>query len=160
MLAIAALGWTALRYRAATPGRGQSVVAPVPGAVAADSTTARASGRATAAPIAPVAGTADAGALRIPAEAASRRADAESPAAPPAASGLLRARAYPVDADIAVDGLSLGRGVVLDAAIRAGRRRVRVRAPGYADFDTTILVLAGETTQLPRVTLRARESAP
>lgn len=77
-----------------------------------------------------------------------------------AATGLLRARAYPVDADIAVDGLSLGSGVVLDAAIRAGRRRVRVRAPGYADFDTTIVVIAGETTQLPRITLRARESAP
>jgi hypothetical protein len=73
---------------------------------------------------------------------------------------MIRARAYPVDAEITVDGQSLGRGVVLDSPIPAGRRRVRVRAPGYADFDTTIVIVAGQTTQLPRVTLQPTEALP
>ena len=157
VVAIAALGWTGLRYRAAEPGRGQSVVAPLPAARPTDS----ALGATTTLRIPPAAGTGDAGVSPVPPEATARRADAGSPAAPAAAAtGLLRARAYPVDADIEVDGLSLGRGVVLDAVIRTGRRRVRVRAPGYAAFDTTILVTAGETTQLRRITLRGRESTP
>ncbi len=163
LLAVVALGWTGLRYRAAS-ARGGVTGAPPPAAVVADSATARASGsapamRSASTPVVAPTGESDAAAVH-PA-AASRRADAELPAAPTVAvSGLLRARAYPVDADIAVDGLSLGRGIVLDAAIRAGRRRLRVRAPGYADFDTTIVIVAGETTQLRRITLRARETAP
>ncbi len=164
VLAVVALGWTGLRYRAAASGRGRVTGRPVPAAVVPDSATARAFGSArktASGSIAKAAATGESDAAAVPPAATSRRADAASPAAPTAAaSGLLRARAYPVDADIAVDGLSLGTGVVLDAAIRAGRRRVRVRAPGYADFDTTIVVIAGETTQLPRITLRARESAP
>jgi hypothetical protein len=78
----------------------------------------------------------------------------------PPAPGLIRARAYPVDAEIFVDGESLGRGVVLDARVPSGRRRLRVRAPGYTDFDSTIVVVAGETTQIPRITLRPTEVAP
>jgi tRNA A-37 threonylcarbamoyl transferase component Bud32 len=77
-----------------------------------------------------------------------------------AAPGLLRARAYPVDAELFVDGQSLGRGVVLDAAVPGGRRRLRVSAPGYSDFDTTITVASGRTTQLPKITLRPTESTP
>jgi predicted Ser/Thr protein kinase len=81
-------------------------------------------------------------------------------AAAPPAPGMIRARAYPVDAEIFVDGQSLGKGVVLDARVPSGRRRLRVRAPGYADFDSTIVVVAGETTQIPRITLRPTEVAP
>ena len=77
--------------------------------------------------------------------------------APP---GLLRVRAYPVDAELFVDGQSLGRGVVLDAPVPGGRRKLRVSAPGYSDFDTTITVASGRTTQLPKITLRPTESAP
>jgi len=78
----------------------------------------------------------------------------------PPAPGMIRARAYPVDAEIFVDGEPLGRGVVLDARVPSGRRRLRVRAPGYADFDSTIVVIAGETTQIPRINLRPTEVAP
>jgi predicted Ser/Thr protein kinase len=78
----------------------------------------------------------------------------------PALPGMIRARAYPVDAEIFVDGESLGKGVVLDARVPSGRRRLRVRAPGYADFDSTIVIVAGQTTQVPRITLRPTEVAP
>jgi hypothetical protein len=77
-----------------------------------------------------------------------------------AAPGLLRARAYPVDAELFVDGQSLGRGVVLDAPVPGGRRKLRVTAPGYSDFDTPITVASGRTTQLPKITRRPTESAP
>jgi tRNA A-37 threonylcarbamoyl transferase component Bud32 len=103
---------------------------------------------------------------------AAKTSDSATPAALPttaavvpapvvaAAPGLLRARAYPVDAELFVDGQSLGRGVVLDAAVPGGRRKLRVTAPGYSDFDTTITVASGRTTQLPKITLRPTESAP
>jgi serine/threonine protein kinase len=78
----------------------------------------------------------------------------------PARPGMIRARAYPVDAEIIVDGQSLGKGVVLDAQVPSGRRKLRVRAPGYADFDSTIVVVAGGTTQVPKITLRPTEVAP
>ena len=80
--------------------------------------------------------------------------------APVARTGLVRIRAYPVDAAISLDGRDLGRGVVLDAAAPAGRRRLRVRAAGYVDFDSTVTIIAGETTQLPRIDLHPREVAP
>ena len=73
---------------------------------------------------------------------------------------MIRARAYPVDAEIFVDGQSLGKGVVLDARVASGRRKLRVRAQGYADFDSTIVVVAGETTQIPKISLRPAEVAP
>ncbi|HEX2718563.1 MAG TPA: protein kinase [Gemmatimonadaceae bacterium] len=69
------------------------------------------------------------------------------------APGLVRLRAYPVDAEISVGGQILGRGVVLDASVPAGRHRLTVRAPGYVSFDTTITILPGETTQLRRIEL-------
>jgi serine/threonine protein kinase len=77
-----------------------------------------------------------------------------------ARTGLVRIRAYPVDADISLDGRDLGRGVVLDAEVPAGHRRLRVRAAGYMDFDSTVTIVAGETTQLPRIDLLPRVVAP
>jgi hypothetical protein len=74
----------------------------------------------------------------------------------PIRTGLVRLRVYPVDADISFDGRDVGRGVVLDEPIPAGRRRLRVRASGYVDFDTTVTIVAGETTQLPRIGLLPR----
>jgi serine/threonine protein kinase len=74
--------------------------------------------------------------------------------------GLVRVRAYPVDADISFDGRDLGRGVVLDAEVPAGPRRLRVRAAGYVDFDSTVTIVAGETTQLPRIDLLPRVVTP
>jgi hypothetical protein len=84
----------------------------------------------------------------------------KTPIAPVARTGLVRIRAYPVDATISLDGRDLGRGVVLDAVVPAGRRRLRVHAAGYVDFDSTVTIVADETTQLPRIDLRPREVAP
>jgi serine/threonine protein kinase len=75
-------------------------------------------------------------------------------------TGLVRIRVFPVDAEIIVDGRSLGRGVVLDEVLTAGQHRLRVRSPGYADFDSTLVILANETTQIRRIELRPREIAP
>ena len=98
------------------------------------------------------------------ASARSSAAGAAGPVTPavvaPAPPGMIRARAYPVDAEIFVDGQSLGKGVVLDARVASGRRKLRVRAQGYTDFDSTIVVVAGETTQIPKITLRPTEAAP
>ncbi|MDQ6886884.1 MAG: protein kinase [Gemmatimonadota bacterium] len=73
--------------------------------------------------------------------------------APATRFGLVRIRAYPTDAQIFVDDRIRGVGVVLDASVPVGDRRLRVRAPGYQTFDTTFTVVAGETTQLSRITL-------
>jgi serine/threonine protein kinase len=76
------------------------------------------------------------------------------------AVGLLRVRVFPADAEIRVDGRLLGEGVVVDSAVRAGPRRLRVSAPGYRSFDTTVTVVADEITALPRITLPTQNPEP
>jgi hypothetical protein len=68
--------------------------------------------------------------------------------------GKIRIRAYPAAAAILVDGRELGTGVVIDSLVSAGRRKLRVTAPGYVTYDTTFTVAPGETTQLPRIELQ------
>lgn len=92
--------------------------------------------------------------------AAALQADSAPAVTGPLRTGLVRLRVFPVDADISFDGREVGRGVVLDEAIPAGKRRLRVRASGYVDFDTTVTIAAGETTQLSRIDLRPREVKP
>jgi PEGA domain len=158
LLAIVASSWTFVSRRArpapaVTPPPAESLhVDGVPATAAATTTAPDAGDRRG-----------KQGAAVIPAASDSARSAAALPAAQPApeaAPGLMRARAYPVDAEILVDGQSLGRGIVLDVPLPPGRRRVRVSAPGYADFDTTIAVVSGRTVQLPRITLRPMEVAP
>lgn len=81
-------------------------------------------------------------------------------AAAVAGTGLVRIRVFPVDAEIVVDGRSLGRGVVIDEELSAGQHKLRVRSPGYVDFDSALVVVANQTTQIRRIELRAREVAP
>ena len=85
---------------------------------------------------------------------------ADSSSAAPVRTGLVRLRVYPVDASISFDGREVGRGVVLDEPIPAGKRRLRVRASGYVDVDTTVTIIAGETIQLPRIGLLSRMVSP
>ncbi|HEX6058833.1 MAG TPA: serine/threonine-protein kinase [Gemmatimonadaceae bacterium] len=81
-----------------------------------------------------------------------------TPAGTGGAAGKVRIRAFPTDATIAIDGRELGTGVVLDSIVPSGTRRLRVTAPGYVALDTTIVVVGGETTQLPRLVLAPVES--
>jgi hypothetical protein len=88
---------------------------------------------------------------------ASRSVDSSRRVAESKAFGHLRVRAFPADAEIRVDGRLLGQGVVVDSAVRAGARRLRVSAPGYQSFDTTVTVVADEITALPRITLPTQD---
>lgn len=154
--AAAGLGWAGMLYRAgaASPARLTAANDTPAASNLPDSGAAR-----KVLPNVAATGTASGAVAPAP-----RRRDSAAAVAPvaaaPAAPGLIRARAYPVDAEILVDGESLGRGVVLDARVPAGRRRLRVRAAGYADFDTTIVVASGETSQIPRINLKPKEIAP
>jgi hypothetical protein len=88
---------------------------------------------------------------------ASRPVDSTPRVVESKAVGRLRVRAFPTDAEIRVDGRLLGHGVVLDSAVRVGSRRLRISAPGYRSFDTTVTVVADEITALPRVTLPTQD---
>jgi len=63
----------------------------------------------------------------------------------------------PPDAEILIDDRRLGIGSVFDQEVAAGPRRLRVRAPGYQTFDTSIVVPRGETLRLGRIALRSRD---
>ncbi len=84
------------------------------------------------------------------------------PAAPPAAptrpasapTGKLRILTNPPSAEILLDGQRIGVGSAVDLRVPIGPRRLRVRATGYESWDTTIVVQAGMTHTLGRVTLR------
>jgi serine/threonine protein kinase len=84
-------------------------------------------------------------------------ADSSPKVQEPQPVGRLRVRAFPADADIRVDGRLLGHGVVLDSVVRAGTRRLRVTAPGYKSFDTTVVVVPDEITALARITLSPQD---
>lgn len=92
-----------------------------------------------------------------PAPIDSVRRVVQAPVAAPKAVGRLRVRAFPADAEIRVDGQLLGRGVVLDSTVRVGSRRLRVSAPGYRSFDTTVTVIADEITALARIALPTQD---
>jgi len=83
-------------------------------------------------------------------------ADPESAAAPaPVRKGLLRVRTEPANAEIFVEEQKVGElGSAFDVAIAAGARRLRISAPGYVTFDTTITVAADATVILGTKTLR------
>ena len=72
----------------------------------------------------------------------------------PVAMGKLRVLTIPPSAEILVDGRRAGVGSVVDWRVPVGTRRVRVQAAGYEAWDTTIVVQAGVTYSLGRVTLR------
>jgi len=71
------------------------------------------------------------------------------------ATGKLRVRAKPGDADIQVDGEIIGQGAIIDREVLAGPRHLHISAPGYVAFDTAIVIVAGETTRLNPITLKA-----
>ena len=76
-------------------------------------------------------------------------------AAPP--TGRLRLLTTPTTASIWIDGRRVGTGSVYDEVpISPGARHLEVRAPGYETFDTTVVIEAGGTLLLKRVTLRSR----
>jgi hypothetical protein len=87
--------------------------------------------------------------------ATAKREDAMARPAPAVrATGRLRVRAFPADAEIRVDGRVLGQGVVFDAPLSVGARRLRITAFGYQPFDTTVTIVADDITALPRINLQ------
>jgi len=82
-------------------------------------------------------------------------AAAAPPPAAPAGVGLLRVRTVPPTAQIFVDGQKVGAdGSAMDVEIAAGRRRLRISAPGYVTLDTMIVVESNTTLNLHTITLR------
>lgn len=77
---------------------------------------------------------------------------------PPLPSGKLRLRTVPADAEILVDGQRVGEGALMNFPVRAGKRRLEARAPGYLSFDTTLTVEADSTVNLKSITLQPRPS--
>jgi predicted Ser/Thr protein kinase len=76
------------------------------------------------------------------------------PAAAPGGFGKLRLYTIPQDASIAVDGEPAGTGILSDFMVAAGRRRIRVSAPGYATRDTTVTVTANRMADVGLITLK------
>jgi hypothetical protein len=74
--------------------------------------------------------------------------------AQPEGTGLLRVRTEPATAQILLDGRKIAVGVAFDIEVPAGVRRLRISAPGFATFDTTITVRVGEPANLGTVTLK------
>ena len=68
--------------------------------------------------------------------------------------GRVRLRTDPADAVIYIDDRQVGVGTAFDVAVPSGTRRLRIKAPGSATFDTTFHVVAGNTTRLGLITLR------
>jgi Protein kinase domain/PEGA domain len=94
-------------------------------------------------------------------------AAAETPGVPPAPAvvqnmarrlprppGRVRLRTEPADAVIYIDDRQVGIGTAFDVDVPAGTRRLRIKAPGSATFDTTFHVSSGNTIRLGLITLR------
>lgn len=83
-----------------------------------------------------------------------------APAATTAGAGKLRLLTSPPSAQISIDGRPVGVGSVFDLAVAAGPRRLLIRAPGYATFDSIVVVPVDATLSLGRITLRDRDRGP
>jgi hypothetical protein len=87
----------------------------------------------------------------------------QPPVAPPATQphgGKLRLLTSPTTAEILIDGRHVGVGYAFDFPLGVGERRLEVRAAGYKSFDTTLVVTAGSTFVLGRVTLSVAQRGP
>jgi predicted Ser/Thr protein kinase len=157
---LATAGPTQMAAGQAAAQPGQAAGLPLPAAPGPSGTPARAQlrGDSVAARGGPPV-RAPAGGERAAAPAApARQAVAPPPSQPaaPAATGLLRVRTVPPNAQIAVDGRRVGDpGSAFDVEVPAGVRRLRISAPGYVTFDTTITVETGGTVRLGTKTLRS-----
>ena len=100
----------------------------------------------------------------IPAQPPTARTAGRPPAAEPRAArppgGKLRLHTIPPDAEILIDGRRVGVGSAFDLPLVVGERRLEVQATGYKSFDTMLVVTAGSTLALGRVTLPVRERGP
>jgi len=85
---------------------------------------------------------------------------AVQPRAQPPPGGKLRLLTSPPDAEILIDGRRVGVGSAYDLPLVVGERRLEVRAAGYKPFDTTLVVTAGSTFALGRITLLVGERGP
>jgi len=85
------------------------------------------------------------------------RPTAPAPAAPaqPTGTALLRVRTVPPNAQIFVDDQKIGDGAAIDVEIRAGARHLRISAPGFVTFDTTLNVQADKNVILGTKTLKS-----
>ncbi len=86
--------------------------------------------------------------------------EATPPASDPGLAATLRILTNPANAEILLDGKPVGTGAVFDHPLPAGARRIVARARGYADFDTTVSVAAGDLVNLGRVSLLPRTGRP
>ncbi len=78
-----------------------------------------------------------------------------NPGAQPSRRGLVRLRTEPADAVIYIDDRQAGVGTLFDVEVPAGRRHLRIRAPGSVTLDTTFMVPPGGTTRLGLIALRS-----
>jgi serine/threonine-protein kinase len=136
---------------------GPAVVPPVlvgsSGGGSAAASATRADSVATAAP------STTTPAVATPRDSVGVAAAPASPAAPDSAlpTGKLRVRVLPSTAQILLDGRPVGQGAVFDLDVSSGARRLHITAAGYAGYDTTLVVVAGQTTQLNRITLKGAD---
>ena len=67
----------------------------------------------------------------------------------------MRLRTEPADAVIYIDDRQAGVGTLFDVEVPAGRRHLRIRAPGSVPVDTMFVVQPGGTTRLGLIALRS-----
>ncbi|MDO8666531.1 MAG: PEGA domain-containing protein, partial [Gemmatimonadales bacterium] len=71
----------------------------------------------------------------------------------PAATGLIRLRTVPPDAQIFVDSRQVGVGSLFDFSVGAGPRQIRIVSPGCQPMEFSVTIEAGGTAQLRTRTL-------
>lgn len=91
---------------------------------------------------------------------AASRAPATAPRTIRPSGGKLRMLTNPSNAEILIDGRRVGVGSAYDLPLAAGARQLEVRAGGYMAFDTTLIVTAGSTLVLGRITLPLSPPGP
>jgi serine/threonine protein kinase len=97
---------------------------------------------------------------RPPTAPTARQPPVAAPRAARPPGGKLRLHTSPPTAEILIDGRHIGVGYAFDFPLGVGERRLAVRAAGYQSFDTTLVVTAGSTFALGRVTLSVGKRGP
>ncbi len=74
--------------------------------------------------------------------------------------GTLKVNSNVADAQVFVDGKSLGKVSQIFKRMRPGNRSIVIKAEGYQDVTQTVNVIAGETTELTANLLSVQSEAP
>ncbi len=83
-----------------------------------------------------------------------------APTTPPPAPGTLTVYSFPLGADVALNGVSIGATPIINKPVAAGTYTLAISLAGYQTYTTTVVILPDHLTKVPLVLLLKGTGTP